>query len=105
MSAAATTYPRRLIEVDLPIAQVSEHARSGRSVHHGHITAIHIWWARKPLPSCRAASLAAVLIDPDDPSCPDEFREQARKVLGELYGVSIGGDQPLRKGLLRLVSD
>lgn len=43
MIAATETYPRRLIEVDLPIATVSEHARNGRSVHHGHITAIHIW--------------------------------------------------------------
>src|SRR5690606_37353482 len=80
---ATETYPRRLIEVDLPIAQVSEHARNGRSVHHGHITAIHIWWARKPLPSCRAAALAASLIDPLDPACPDAFKAQARDVLGQ----------------------
>src|SRR5690606_10780252 len=51
---AIERYPRRLIEVDLPIASISANAHDGRSVHHGHITAIHIWWARKPLPSCRA---------------------------------------------------
>jgi adenine-specific DNA methylase len=103
---ATETYPRRLIEVDLPIAQVSEHARNGRSVHHGHITAIHIWWARKPLPSCRAAALAALLIDPLDPACPDAFKAQARDVLGQLYGTPFSGDgEPLRRGLLRLVSD
>jgi putative DNA methylase len=106
MSAAAETYPRRLIEVDLPIAQVSECARDGRSVHHGHITAIHIWWARKPLPSCRAAALAASLIDPIDPACPEAFKTRARDVLGQLYGTRIDGDgDSLRRGLLRLVSD
>lgn len=103
---ATETYPRRLIEVDLPIAQVSEHARNGRSVHHGHITAIHIWWARKPLPSCRAAALAASLIDPLDPACPETFKAQARNVLGQLYGTPLNGDDDaLRRGLLRLVSD
>ncbi|WP_257445981.1 DUF1156 domain-containing protein [Archangium lipolyticum] len=106
MMAATETYPRRLIEVDLPIATVSEHARDGRSVHHGHITAIHIWWARKPLPSCRAAALAALLIDPLDPACPEAFKTSARDVLGQLYGTRVDGDdEGLRRGLLRLVSD
>lgn len=106
MIAATRAYPRRLIEVDLPIASVSEHARDGRSVHHGHITAVHIWWARKPLPSCRAAALAASLIDPLDPACPEAFRTSARDVLGQLYGTKVEGDtEGLRRGLLRLVSD
>lgn len=106
MMAETATYPRRLIEVDLPIAKVSEHARNGRSVHHGHITAIHIWWARKPLPSCRAAALAASLIDPLDPACPEAFKTSARDVLGQLYGTKVeGGGEGLRRGLLRLVSD
>jgi adenine-specific DNA methylase len=106
MIAAAETYPRRLIEVDLPIAQVSECARDGRSVHHGHITAIHIWWARKPLPSCRATALAAALIDPADPACPEEFRTRSREMLGRLYGTPLNGDgESLRRGLLRLVAD
>ncbi|MBL9006087.1 MAG: DUF1156 domain-containing protein [Myxococcales bacterium] len=106
MMVATETYPRRLIEVDLPIATLSEHARAGRSVHHGHITAIHIWWARKPLPSCRAATLAASLIDPLDPTCPEAFKASARDVLGQLYGTKVEGDgEGLRRGLLRLVSD
>lgn len=106
MTPPTATYPRRLIEVDLPIAQVSAHARHGRSVHHGHITAIHIWWARKPLPSCRAAALAAALIDPLDPACPDAFKARACEVLGQLYGTALGGDgEDLRRGLLRLVAD
>lgn len=104
MMVGGATYPRRLIEVDLPIAQVSEHARDGRSVHHGHITAIHIWWARKPLPSCRATSLAALLVDPDDPACPDDFRQQASSALEGVYGTKFSNGS-LRKGLLRFVSD
>ena len=106
MNVGTAAYPRRLIEVDLPIAAISEHARAARSVHHGHITAIHIWWARKPLPSCRAVTLASILPDPEDERCTDSFREAAADALTEVYGVqqsSSGGD--LRRGLLRFVAD
>jgi putative DNA methylase len=104
MIVGGMTYPRRLIEVDLPIGKISDHARDGRSVHHGHITAIHIWWARKPLPSCRAATLAAMLLDPQDPNCPCEFKQKAVKTLNTVYGGSVNEDT-LREVLLQFVSD
>ncbi len=44
-----TTYPKRLIEVDLPIKRISEHARLEKSIRHGHISTLHIWWERRPL--------------------------------------------------------
>ena len=53
-------YPKRLIEVDLPIKRISAHARREKSVRHGHISTLHIWWAwkckrlRRPLAACRA---------------------------------------------------
>src|SRR5208283_5968887 len=43
------TYPKRLIEVDLPIKRISAHARREKSIRHGHISTLHIWWARRPL--------------------------------------------------------
>ncbi len=43
------SYPKRLIEVDLPIKRISEHARREKSIRHGHISTLHIWWARRPL--------------------------------------------------------
>ena len=36
-------YPKRLIEVDLPIARISAHARREKSIRHGHISTLHIW--------------------------------------------------------------
>jgi putative DNA methylase len=41
--------PPRLIEVDLPIKRISAHARREKSIRHGHISTLHIWWARRPL--------------------------------------------------------
>jgi len=42
-------YPKRLIEVDLPIKRISAHARREKSIRHGHISTLHIWWATRPL--------------------------------------------------------
>lgn len=72
-------YPKRLIEVDLPIKRISAHARREKSIRHGHISTLHIWWARRPLAACRAVVLAALWPDPVDPLCPDRFRQEAAK--------------------------
>ena len=60
------TYPKRLIEVDLPIKRISAHSRREKSIRHGHISTLHIWWARRPLAACRAVLCAALWPDPAD---------------------------------------
>ena len=45
---------RRLIEVALPLKEVSEQSAREKSIRHGHISTLHIWWARRPLAACRA---------------------------------------------------
>ena len=75
------TYPKRLIEVDLPIARISAHARREKSIRHGHISTLHIWWARRPLAACRAVICAALWPDPADELCPLAFREAAIREL------------------------
>src|SRR5712671_653999 len=75
------TYPKRLIEVDLPIKRISAHARREKSIRHGHISTLHIWWARRPLAACRAVICAALWPDPADPLCPAAFREAAAKLI------------------------
>ena len=78
-----TEYPRRLIEVDLPIKEISAHARREKSIRHGHISTVHIWWARRPLAACRAVILATLWPDPADPLCPERFRVEAANVMKE----------------------
>lgn len=73
--------PKRLIEVDLPIARISAHARREKSIRHGHISTLHIWWARRPLAACRAVICAALWPDPADPHCPTSFREAAARLI------------------------
>lgn len=71
------TYPKRLIEVDLPIRRISAHARREKSIRHGHISTLHIWWARRPLAACRAVLCASLWPDPADELCPQAFRDEA----------------------------
>lgn len=76
-------YPKRLIEVDLPIKRISEHARREKSIRHGHISTLHIWWARRPLAACRAVICASLWPDPADALCPDAFRTTAQTLMLE----------------------
>ena len=80
-----TQYPKRLIEVDLPIKRISAYARREKSNRHGHISTLHIWWARRPLAAMRAAIFASLIPAPDT----DEERER----LEELIATIVDWDQ------------
>ena len=71
-------YPKRLIEVDLPIKRISAHSsREKKGNRHGHISTLHTWWARRPLAACRAVLCATLWPDPADERCPASFIEVA----------------------------
>jgi putative DNA methylase len=61
----------RLIEADFPLRTVSEESVREKNIRHGHISTLHIWWARRPLAASRATALAALL--PDDPKRREEL--------------------------------
>ena len=74
-------YCKRLIEVDLPIKLISEHARNEKNVRKGHPWHLHIWWARRPWGACRAVTLASLLPAPTDEECSESFVNNAYKIL------------------------
>jgi adenine-specific DNA methylase len=96
---------KRLAEVDFPIAVVSRHAAREKSIRHGHPSTLHLWWARRPLASCRAMLLALLLPDPCDRNCPEEFKEGARALLPKVQGTPGPKDEDLRRALLRFIGD
>jgi len=57
---------KRLIEVDFPLKEVSEESAREKSIRHGHISTLHIWWARRPLASSRATTFAALIPSPQN---------------------------------------
>ncbi|MGQ9635966.1 MAG: DUF1156 domain-containing protein, partial [Bryobacteraceae bacterium] len=96
---------KRLAEVDFPIAEVSRHAAREKSIRHGHPSTLHLWWARRPLASCRAMLLALLWPDPCDPCCPPEFKRKARELLPSVQGAPGSTDEDLRKALLKFIAD
>ena len=72
---------KRLVEAAFPVEQVSLDSVHEKNVRHGHISTLHVWPARRPLAACRAALIATLLPDPDD---PDERRAIYRRMAGEV---------------------
>jgi len=52
---------KRFIEVSFPVKEVSKESAKEKNIRHGHISTLHIWWARRPLASSRATSYAALI--------------------------------------------
>ncbi|WP_147371357.1 DUF1156 domain-containing protein, partial [Meiothermus hypogaeus] len=59
------SHKRRLIEHRLPLKEISEASAKEKSIRHGHISTLHIWWARRPLAASRAAVFATLVPDTD----------------------------------------
>src|SRR4030065_59001 len=96
---------KRLAEVDFPIAVVSAHAVREKSGPKGHISTLHLWWARRPLASSRAVLLGLLLPDPCDPHCPEPFKKKARELLPPIQGRVGPADKDLRKALLHFIGE
>ena len=66
------TYRKKLIEVALPLDDINREAAREKSIRHGHPSTLHLWWARRPLATCRAVLFASLV---DDPSSRDDLTE------------------------------
>ena len=77
----------KLIEVDLPLAEINAESAREKSIRHGHPSTLHLWWARRPLAACRAVIFASMVDDPS--ACPDEFstEEAQRDERERLHGI------------------
>lgn len=81
------TKAKKLIEVALPIKEISAESVRDKSIRHGHISTLHLWWARRPLPVCRAVIFASLVPDPLDANCPKAFCDAVQDLLAtnQLY--------------------
>lgn len=81
------TIRRKLIEVALPLDVINAESAREKSIRHGHISTLHLWWARRPLAAARAVVFAQLVDDPS--SHPDRFptvedQNQERKRLFDI---------------------
>ena len=74
------TDDKRLIEDYLPIEAISAEASREKSVRKGHISTLHLWWARRPLVACRAAVYGALV--PASRFVPNGGSDEQKKSLG-----------------------
>ena len=57
---------KRLIEETFPVKDVSKESAREKNIRHGHISTLHIWWARRPLAASRATAYAALTPPPEN---------------------------------------
>jgi adenine-specific DNA methylase len=77
---------KRLIEHNIPLADISEESAREKYIHHGHPSTIHFWLARRPLAASRATAFAALIDDPgpDEPAPEGSGFETKREYLQDL---------------------
>ncbi len=72
---------QKLIEQELPLAEVNTASATEKSVRHGHISTMHLWWARRPLAMSRAVVFGSL-----HPAVADE--EERDQVLADIAVAS-----------------
>ena len=74
------TYRKKLIEVALPLDAINRESAREKSIRHGHPSTLHLWWARRPLATCRAVIFSSLVDDPDEPNAPKDYLEALDKL-------------------------
>ena len=96
---------KRLIEVDFPIAKVSEYSAQEKESRVGHIPKLHIWPAARPTGACRAVLMGLLLPAPTDRECPADFKAKARLLLRKRHSKALATDQELQDDLLAFIGE
>lgn len=78
---------KKLIEVAIPLDDINAASAREKSIHHGHPSTMHNWWARRPLAVARAVLFASLV---DAPSShpeiwPTEAEQDAERQ--RLFGI------------------
>jgi putative DNA methylase len=72
---------RRFIEESFPVKEVSVESAKEKNIRHGHISTLHIWWARRPLASSRATNYAALIPAVDPKENPEEWNRKRNFII------------------------
>ena len=75
--AGVSGYRKKLIEVALPLDAINSTSVRESYIYRGNPSAVHKWWAQRPL-ACASAVVFAQLVD-DPSSWPDYFPTEAEQ--------------------------
>lgn len=91
---------KRLIEEELPLAQVNAESAREKSLRHGNISTMHLWWARRTLAQSRAIVAGTLIADPQD----DARREELMSCVAAAARFEASNDdavlEPLRGAII-----
>lgn len=86
-----TKYPKKLIEVAMPLDDINKEAAREKSIRHGHPSTLHLWWARRPLAAARAVLFAQLINDPGGErgwgAYPGQTKEDATRERERLFDI------------------
>src|SRR5216683_2052307 len=89
---------RRLIEDLIPIREISAEASREKSLRHGNISTLHLWWARRPIVAARAAVYGALVPAPTDAKERETYMARMRKLCS--WDIPNGVLEQARKDIL-----
>ncbi len=89
---------RRLIEDLIPIREISAEASREKSLRHGNISTLHLWWARRPIVAARAAVYGALVPAPSDAKERETYMARMRKLCS--WDIPNGVLEQARKDIL-----
>src|SRR5271165_5796616 len=94
---------KKLIEVALPLEAINKESAREKAIRHGHPSTLHLWWARRPLATCRAVLFASLVDDPS--SLPAQFpaesdQDKERQRLFRLIEKLVPWENSNNRGLL-----
>jgi putative DNA methylase len=82
---------RRFIEESFPVKEVGAASSKEKNIRQGHISTLHIWWARRPLAASRATAYAALTPYPKT----EEERENKKRFIIDLCQWENSNNQTL----------
>ena len=71
---------KKYLEYNLPLEEISYHSTVEKSIRRGHLSTLHIWWARKPLAASRATNFGALIDLPEDSAQRKELYDLIKKM-------------------------
>ncbi|MBI4648361.1 MAG: DUF1156 domain-containing protein [Bacteroidia bacterium] len=92
---------KRFIEETFPIKEVSIEGAREKNIRHGHISTLHIWWARRPLATSRATNFAALIPVPEK----EEEKQKIRNFIAELSKWENSNNEAMLEKARKMILD
>lgn len=89
-------YKKKLIEVTMPLDIINLASAREKSLRHGNISTMHLWWSRKPICAAKAVIFASLIDDPGN-YLPPKSAEKERKKLFKLISDIVQWKNPNQK--------